>query len=126
MNKLIERKYVDLKKEEKKLQKIRGERIKEIRQELGYNKTKFAQEILVTSQFLGLIEKGEGNLPYRSLKLLRELSGYSSDYILFGIDDNVINETKRLLKTYSNEELIERCEILKRLAISIKNDKNTI
>lgn len=69
-----------------------------------------------------MIEDGNGNLSYRSLRLLRDLSGYSSDYILFGIDDNVISKTKALLDKYTDKELIEGCEMLGKLAINIKCD----
>ena len=80
-----------------KLEQIeRGKRIKNIREnELHMNKTQLAKEIGVSSQFLGLIENGKGNLVYKSLKKLRNLSGHSSDYILFGIDDNAISRTKK-------------------------------
>ena len=85
---------------EKNLERIeqieRGKRIKNIREnELHMNKTQLAREIGVSSQFLGLVENGKGNLVYKSIKKLRNLSGHSSDYILFGIDDSSISETKK-------------------------------
>ena len=75
-----------------KLEKIqRGKRIKMIRKnELHMNKTQLAKEIGVSAQFLGLVEDGKGNLFYKSIKKLRDLSGYSADYILYGSDDNII------------------------------------
>ena len=85
---------------EKSLEKLeqieRGKRIKNIREnELHMNKTQLAKEIGVSSQFLGLVENGKGNLVYKNLKRLRNLSGHSSDYILFGIDNSSISETKK-------------------------------
>ena len=63
---------------------LRGKRIKYIREnELHMNKTQLAKEIGVSSQFLGLVEEGRGNLVYRSIKKLRDISGHSADYILF-------------------------------------------
>ena len=93
-------------KSEKNEQILRGKRIKYIREnELHMNKTQLAKEIGISSQFLGLVEEGRGNLVYRSIKKLRDISGYSADYILFGIDDHVINKTQRLLESYTNEEI---------------------
>ena len=83
------------------------------------NKTQLAKKIGVSSQFLGLVEEGKGNLVYKSLKKLRNLSGHSSDYILFGLDDSVISETKKYLKKYSSQELINYIDIIKSLTLFI-------
>lgn len=111
---------------EKSLEKLeqieRGKRIKNIREnELHMNKTQLAKEIGVSSQFLGLVENGKGNLVYKSLKRLRNLSGHSSDYILFGIDDSSISETKKILEQYSEIEINEAMKLLNNIAIFIKN-----
>lgn len=111
---------------EKSLEKLeqieRGKRIKNIREnELHMNKTQLAKEIGVSSQFLGLVENGKGNLVYKSLKRLRNLSGHSSDYILFGIDDSSISETKKVLEQYSEIEISEAMKLLNNIAIFIKN-----
>ena len=66
----------------------RGKRIRNIREnELHMSKTQLAKEIGISSQFLGLVENGRGNLVYKSLKKLRDLSSHSCDYILFGIEN---------------------------------------
>ena len=111
---------------EKNLERIeqieRGKRIKNIREnELHMNKTQLAREIGVSSQFLGLVENGKGNLVYKSIKKLRNLSGHSSDYILFGIDDNSISKTKELLEQYSEMEISEAIKLLNNIAVFIKN-----
>lgn len=111
---------------EKNLERLeqieRGKRIKNIREnELHMNKTQLAREIGVSSQFLGLVENGKGNLVYKSIKKLRNLSGHSSDYILFGIDDNSISKTKELLEQYSEMEISEAIKLLNDIAIFIKN-----
>lgn len=99
----------------------RGKRIKDIRvNELHMNKTQLAKKIGVSSQFLGLVEEGKGNLVYKSIKKLRALSGHSSDYILYGLDDNIIKETKKYLEKYTEAELINSIQILKELAFLIK------
>ncbi len=113
---------ISSKSELEKLEQIeRGKRIKNIRvNELHMNKTELAKEIGVSSQFLGLVEDGKGNLVYKSIRKLRNISGHSADYILFGLDDNVIKETKNYLKDYDEEVLINALEILKNLSKIIR------
>ena len=113
----------DVERNLEKLEQIeRGKRIKNIREnELHMNKTQLAKEIGVSSQFLGLVENGKGNLVYKSLKKLRNLSGHSSDYILFGIDDNSISKTKKVLEQYSEIEISQAMKFLNDIAVFIKN-----
>ncbi len=114
--------------DEIKLEKLeqveRGKRIKHIREnELKMNKTQFAKLIGVSGQFLGLVEEGKGNLVYRSIRKLRNLSGHSADYILYGIDDNVINKTQEYLKDYDEFEIIEGLKFLKDFTLFMKNEQ---
>lgn len=107
---------------EKIEQEKRGERIKNIREnELHMNKTQLAKEIGISSQFLGLVEDGKGNLVYKSLKKLIDISGHSADYILYGLDDNNINKTKELLQNYTEEEIIESLNFIKHFILLIRN-----
>ena len=110
---------LDLEKQE---QILRGKRIKYIREnELHMNKTQLAKEIGVSSQFLGLVEEGRGNLVYRSIRKLRDLSGHSADYILYGLDDTILDKTKKLLSRYSDKEIKTAMNIIKDISIFIKN-----
>ena len=111
------------KTDSEKLEQIeRGKRIKFIREnELNMNKTQLAQKIGVSGQFLGLVEEGKGNLVYKSIKKLRDLSGHSSDYILFGLDDNIISKTKKCLDKYSESQVMSAINTLKDLSIFMKN-----
>lgn len=106
-----------------KLEQIeRGKRIKNIREnELHMNKTQLAKEIGISGQFLGLVEDGKGNLVYKSIKRLRDLSGHSADYILYGLDDSVIKETKKCLEKYSETQIINSIEMIKEITLFIKN-----
>lgn len=107
---------------EKIEQEKRGERIKNIREnELHMNKTQLAKEIGISSQFLGLVEDGKGNLVYKSLKKLIDISGHSADYILYGLDDNNINKAKELLQDYTEEEIIESLNFIKHFILLIRN-----
>lgn len=111
---------VDILEQEEKI--ARGKRIKEIREiELKMNKTQLAKKIGVSSQFLGLVEEGKGNLVYSSIRKLRNLSGHSSDYILYGLDDSVIQVTKELIAKHTEEEIKAALEIIKNLSIFIAN-----
>lgn len=101
----------------------RGKRIKEIREnELHMNKTQLAKEIGVSGQFLGLVEEGKGNLVYRSIKKLKNLSGHSSDYILYGLDDTIIKGTKKCLENYSETEIINAIKIIQDITFFIKDN----
>lgn len=106
---------------EKQEQYERGQRIKFIReQELHMSKTDLAAKIGTSSQFLGLVEEGKGNLVYYSIGKLREVSGHSSDYILYGVDDESIEHTKKLLETYSEAEIAQALDVIERLSIFIR------
>lgn len=107
---------------EKQEQIERGKRIKDIREnELHLNKSQLARRIGVSSQFLGLVEDGKGNLVYKSIKRLKEISGHSSDYILYGLDDNIIKETNEILKNYDEKQIKAALRILKNIGLFIKN-----
>lgn len=98
----------------------RGKRIKNIREnELHMNKMQLAKKIGISGQFLGLVEDGKGNLVYKSIKKLRDLSGHSADYILFGLDDNMINKTKECLEEYSEAQIINAIEVIKKITLFI-------
>lgn len=106
---------------EKEEQLIRGKRIKNIREnELRLNKSDLARKIGVSSQFLGLVEEGKGNLTYRSIKLLRDISGHSADYILFGLDDDILRTTKIFLQRYDEKELMGALDMIKEIAFVLR------
>ena len=108
---------------EKQEQYERGQRIKFIReQELHMSKTELAARIGTSSQFLGLVEEGKGNLVYYSIRKLREVCGHSSDYILFGVDDESIERTKYLLEDYSDEQISDALKVIEKLSKFIKKD----
>ena len=106
---------------ERKEQYERGQRIKFIREhELKMTKTELAEKLGTSSQFLGLVEEGKGNLVYYSLRKLREVSKHSTDYILFGVDDESINKTKKLLKNFTEEEIVEALNVIEKLSLFMK------
>ena len=107
--------------EEMRQQYERGRRIKFIREyELRMTKTELAKRIGTSSQFLGLVEEGKGNLVYYSLRKLRDISGHSIDYILFGVDDDSLIKTRELLNQFSDEEIVHAISTIKKLTLFIK------
>lgn len=101
-----------------------GKRIENIRKEMKMTKEKFAKELGISGQYLGIIEKGRSSLAYDKLKRLCDISGYSADYILFGKDKNLQNKTKTILKEFSEEQIKIACNIIAEIGIFIKNSKN--
>ena len=86
-------------------------------------KTQLGKEIGISGQFLGLVESGKGNLTYKSVKKLKDISGHSSDYILYGLDDSNIENTKQCLEKYTEKEIIQAMDVIKNIALFIKDDK---
>ena len=97
-----------------------GKRIQKLREDMNITKEAFAKEIGVSGQYLGLVEHGKNYLSIEKLKLLCDFTNISADYILFGKDQNILNETKNVLSEFTNEQLTIACETLKDLAIFIK------
>lgn len=113
---------MNVSKSDKKEQIERGKRIKSIREnELHLNKSQLAKLLGVSSQFLGLVEDGKGNLVYRSIKNLKDISGHSSDYILYGLDDSMIRETNKILEKYDEKQIKAALKVLKNIGLFIKN-----
>ena len=123
MRKYVRKTSVDELEQEKKEQIERGKRIRYIREnELNLNKTKMGKLIGVSSQFLGLVEEGRGNLVYKSIRKLKEISGHSADYILFGMDDEVIKDTKNYINEFTDLEIIQAMQAIKDIALFMKKD----
>ena len=100
-----------------------GLRIKNIREGMNLTKEEFARLIGISGQYLGLIERGQNYLSIDKLKKLCDLTNLSSDYILFGRDNNIVDNTKSLLSEFSQEQIAIGCEALKKLSYFIKSEK---
>ena len=97
-----------------------GKRIKNIRESMNMTKENFAKEIGISGQYLGLIEHGKNYLSIEKLKVLCDFTNLSADYILFGKNSTVVNETKNLLSEFNETQIEEGCNMLKKLALFIK------
>lgn len=93
-----------------------GKRIKSIREEMKMTKEDFAKAIGISGQYLGIIERGGSCLSVEKLKALCDFTNLSADYILFGKDKDIVNNTKKLLSDFTEEQIQLGCETLKSLA----------
>ena len=56
-----------------------------------------------------------------SIKNLKDISGHSSDYILYGLDDSMIKETNEILEKYDEKQIKAALRMLKNIGLFIKN-----
>ncbi len=100
-----------------------GKRITAIREELGMTKESLAKKICITPQYLGQVEKGKCMLSLEKLKLLCEYTNKSADFILFGKDTNLVNDTKNYLNKFTDKQIKHGCNMLKEFALFINSDE---
>lgn len=81
-----------------------GERIRRIREELKMTRETFSEMIDISDVFLGQIERGERSLSLKTLCKIVSFTGVSTDFILFGKDDNnsTIHKINRILNQSSD------------------------
>lgn len=94
-----------------------GERIEHIRIEKGMSKEEFARLINMTGQQIGDIIRGKCGFSTEKLIEISNKTGYSSDYILMGIDKQNIINTK--VSDFENKlkDLNSDFEIIKKYII---------
>ena len=98
-----------------------GERIKKIRENMGMTKESFAKQLGISGQYLGLIEHGKNCLSIEKLKILCDFTNLSADYILFGKNQNMVNDTKDILAEFTENQIELGCDMIKKLALFIKD-----
>lgn len=101
-----------------------GLRVKKIRENMHMTKEEFAKLLGISGQFLGLVEHGKNYLSIENLKKLCEITNFSADYLLFGKNTNLIDETQKVLSDFSEKEIESGCYTLQKLAILLKDLKN--
>jgi len=99
-----------------------GKRIECVRKNMNMNKEDFAKMLGITGQYLGTVEHGKSCLSYEKLKILCDLTHLSADYILFGKNEHIKEETKSVLSEFTDNQIQEACTTLGDLAIFIKNN----
>lgn len=98
-----------------------GKRIKNIRENMGMTKESFAKQLGISGQYLGLIEHGKNCLSIEKLKILCDFTNLSADYILFGKNQNMVNDTKDILAEFTENQIELGCDMIKKLALFIKD-----
>lgn len=98
-----------------------GKRIQELRENMNFTKEAFAKQIGISGQYLGLVEHGKNYLSIEKLKILCEFTNTSADYILFGKQPDIVNDTKNILSDFSNEQINLACKTINDLAKFIKS-----
>lgn len=98
-----------------------GKRIKKIRENMGMTKESFAKQLGISGQYLGLIEHGKNCLSIEKLKILCDFTNLSADYILFGKNQNMVNDTKDILAEFTENQIELGCDMIKKLALFIKD-----
>ena len=97
-----------------------GTRIMELRKDKGYSREKLAELVGISSKFLYEIEIRKTGFSVNTLRGISQALDISSDYILFGKDNNVIDNTKNLLSDFTSDQIQTGCNMLKELADLIK------
>ena len=103
-----------------------GRRIGHIRHEMKMNKEQFSKLIGMTGQQLGTTEHGTTGLSIERLVKICEVAGVSSDYILFGKENDLLeSEIKNNLLDYNEDNLNTALMIVKALIkhTKFKNNK---
>ncbi len=92
-----------------------GERIRGIREGFHMNRENFSEMIDISDVFLGQIERGERSLSIKTLTKIVSYTGFSTDYILFGNneDNTDIMKINRILNKCSKNTIIFIYEIIK-------------
>ena len=105
-----------------------GERIRGIREGLKMNREKFSEMIDISDVFLGQIERGERSLSLKTLCKIVSFTGVSTEFILFGNNDNnsMIQKIDRILAQSSTANLEYFYEIINCSHIFFKTYKENL
>ena len=91
---------------EKKIDKEIGLRVRRRREALGYSREKLAEVSGLAVSFLGSVELGKSDFSVSTLKKLCAALGVSSDYILFGNEqDGAYSQVSAMLSGLDAEYL---------------------
>lgn len=100
-----------------------GERIEKVRIDSKMSRKQFGERVGLTSQYVGMVERGKNSLSIDSLINICHITEISSDYILFGrllpLSDL---ELSIQLKGLSPEQIQIAFDVIKRIASFINTD----
>lgn len=80
-----------------------GKRVRKKRKDFNYTSAKLAELLDISPRFLSAIERGEKGMSYSTLKKMCDIFCITSDYLLFGKDeDNSIENNSNIIGILSN------------------------
>ena len=74
-----------------------GSRIRGIRESMKLSRSAFSEKLNISEVFLSQVERGEKSISLKTLTNICNITGVSSDYILFG-DQKNSSISKRIIK----------------------------
>lgn len=95
-----------------------GIRLKKLRISLGYTQEMFAEILNISVTLYKKMENGNYNISIKTLRKLKEVSGVSVDYIMFG-EKNEFGDIWNLLLNSENKT---KLKVLLRLLLYFEND----
>ena len=104
---------------------IIGKRIHDLRVSNNLTQLKFAELIDISVNFLSEIENGKKGMSQDTLYKLCSKFGVSSDYILFGKENNISN-TSSIIIEYLNSLDSKELEVLSNYITSLKELRKSI
>ncbi len=111
-----------------------GERVRYARKTVGFSRDELAEMLGISSLFLSYIECGQRGMSLSTLINLCKFLQVSSDYILFGknendyVDDEVINTVKSIDTKYHTVVLNNLNNLKKTIAVTknILDEENSV
>ena len=98
-------------------------RIRRAREDRGYTREAFAEQLDVSVSYLAEVERGRTGIPVKMLTRICRVLGLSADYILFGEEDTsdrmLLSSIRRIDKKY--HPLLDKL-ITELLALSARED----
>lgn len=81
-----------------------GKRLRDMRCKMNLTQEKFAEMLDVSTQLYKKMESGKNNISISTLKKMKRKFNFSTDYLLFGEKDSLIEVWDRTLALHSMEK----------------------
>ncbi len=93
------------------VKKETGKRLKKLRERLGHTQEQFAELLDISVTLYKKMESGSYNISVKNLRRLKELTGISIDYIMFGEQE----EFEEIWMSLENSDNLTKMKMLLRL-----------
>lgn len=97
-----------------------GERIKILREKMQMNQKQFAELIGMKTQYLSNVEKGLNGITIDKLIKICNITGATSDYIIFGTNSISSLQIQKNFSKYTNDEISIAFEIIRNIVLLFK------